>query len=95
MELLLAEIKRRLRVTWEDENEDNNLITIISSGKQYIEEIAGTPIDFDEDKVARELLYSYVLYGRADSVAEYGRNYNKDLLRLHLKYKAKRVVGNE
>ncbi len=88
---LLQTIKQRLRITWEDEVEDNNVKMIINAGTAYLDSIAGNSIDFEVDSVALELLYCYILYARNDSIAAFREAYSPDLLALSLRYKAKRL----
>lgn len=88
---LLQTIKQRLRITWEDEVEDNNVKMIINAGTAYLDSVAGEEVDFEADSIALELLYCYILYARNDSVAAFRTAYSPDLLALSLKYKAKRL----
>lgn len=94
-DVLFSDFRQRLKITWEDEKEDRTLKKIIESGKQYLNEIAGTEIDFNTDMVAYELLYNYVLYSRSDSIAVYRREYSSDFLRLRTKYKARRIIDSD
>lgn len=88
---LLQTIKQRLRITWEDEVEDNNVKMIINAGTAYLDSVAGEEVDFEADSIALELLYCYILYARNDSVAAFRAAYSPDLLALGLRYKAKRL----
>ena len=88
---LLKTIKQRLRITWEDEVEDNNIKMIIKTGTAYLNSIAGEEVDFESDSVALELLYCYILYARNDSIAAFREAYSPDLLALSLRYKARRL----
>lgn len=88
---LLQTIKQRLRITWKDEVEDNNVQMIINAGVAYLNSIAGDVINFENDNVALELLYCYILYARNDSIAAFREAYSPDLLALSLRYKAKRL----
>lgn len=88
---LLQVMKQRLRITWVDEVEDNNVKMIINAGTAYLNSIAGDVINFENDSVALELLYCYILYARNDSTAAYREAYSPDLLALSLRYKARRL----
>ena len=88
---LLPIIKKRLRVTWEDTVEDENIKMMIKAGIKYLDGAAGEPIDYKKDDIAFEMLYVFVLYARSDSVAEFRRAYAPDLLSLSLRYKANRL----
>lgn len=88
---LLKTMKQRLRITWEDEVEDENIKMMIDAGVAYLSGVAGTEVDFENDKIAVELLYCFILYARNDSVAAFRAAYSPDLLALSLKYKARRL----
>lgn len=88
---LLPTIKKRLRVTWEDTVEDENIKMMLKAGVKYLDAAAGEPIDYKKDDIAFELLYVFVLYARSDSVAEFRKAYAPDLLSLSLRYKANRL----
>lgn len=88
---LLQTMKQRLRITWEDEIEDNNIKMMIDAGTAYLSGVAGTEVDFENDKIAVELLYCFILYARNDSVAAFREAYSPDLLSLCLRYKARRL----
>lgn len=88
---LLQIIKQRLRITWIDEVEDSNVQMIINAGVAYLNSVAGEDVDFENDSVALELLYCYILYARNDSVAAFRAAYSPDLLALSLRYKARRL----
>lgn len=88
---LLPIIKKRLRVTWEDAVEDENITMMVKAGIKYLDGAAGEPIDYKKDDIAFEMLYVFVLYSRSDSIAEFRRAYAPDLLSLSLRYKANRL----
>lgn len=91
---LLPIIKKRLRVTWEDTVEDENITMMIKAGIKYLDGAAGEPIDYKKDDIAFELLYVFILYARSDSIAEFRKAYAPDLLSLSLRYKANRLKMN-
>lgn len=85
---LINEFKGRLRITWSDETETELIKGYIQSGDRYLSDIAmGARIDYNSDLYARELLYNYVLYVRSDSLAEFGKAYNSELLNLRITYR--------
>lgn len=87
---LTNEFKNRLRITWEDDNENQIISNYIISGASYLKGVAmGTDIDYNSDMYAKELLYNYVLYCRSDALATYRDAYSKDLMRLRLDYRHK------
>ena len=89
-EKLLPIMKKMLRITWEDTDEDDNIKIMIRAGVQYLDSVAGQAIDYESDSVALDLLYFYVLYRRSDSLAAYRKEYSRNLLSLSLRYKAGR-----
>ena len=59
-ELLLAEAKNYLDMTWPDELRDIKLNGILLRGMGYLNHAAGVPLDYGEGTAARALLFDYV-----------------------------------
>ena len=87
---LFIRIKRRLKISWDDTEDGEELKEQIAGGKRYLSDIArGYEIDFAADIYAYELLYNYVRYCRSDCLELFQKNYRQELLKLQLTYRAK------
>jgi hypothetical protein len=62
----LTSAKNYLDITWEDA-ERIKLSGILSRGIVYLDHRAGVTLDYDEGTEARELLFDYCRYVRADA----------------------------
>lgn len=87
---LTNEFKNRLRITWEDTNENQIISDLIRNGNAYLSSTAmGQEIDYNSDLYAKELLYNYVLYSRSDALHSFRDAYSSELLRLRISYRHK------
>lgn len=87
IEELLEAIKSYLDYTWEDTARDIRLKSYISSSCQYLEEVANHEcLDFDEDLLARDLLFNRVMYMDSKALDDFQSNYNGMLNELRIKY---------
>lgn len=83
---LLDEIKGDLQITWNDDNTEKNLTNYIEDGIEVLENDVGTSIDFEEDKMARGLLRTYVRYAWNKSEEFFIENNLERILKLEIKY---------
>lgn len=89
---MLEELKDYLKITWDDE--DGYLQNIISRGKEYLKDLTGTEIDFDNEGPAKSLLLDYCRYYYNNSVEYFLENFRNDIVRLQYK-EAIRVKKND
>lgn len=85
-ETLLEQVKSYLNFTWEDNAKEQRIVEYINSSIAYLQEVAGTGIDFTTDYLARDLLFNRVLYMDSQALDDYQKNYNGMLLELKIKY---------
>lgn len=83
---MLEEVKKYLAITWNDDITNTNVENSINEGKGYLQEIVGSSIDFDTDKIARALLKDYCRYVRNYSLEYFEVNFQSALIKLQLKY---------
>ena len=89
---LLSQVKEYLRITWEDEAEDRNVLGFIAAGVSYLNRKAGFDIPFegeDADIDAVMLLKDYVRYARSNALDEFEGNYSHEIGSLREKYESK------
>lgn len=77
---LLADAKCRLNITWEDEQTDKRLASILADGMAYIDDKLGEPGDYEAPSYARLLLMEYVRYARDEAMDVFEQNYLSSLL---------------
>jgi hypothetical protein len=78
---MLEEIKRRLNITWDYDNEE--VEELIEEGKIFIISRVGE-VDFDVDILASRLLKEYCRYAWNGSVAYFEQNFRSDILNLQI-----------
>lgn len=84
----LQELKAYLKITWNEE--DTDLDEFITSGKSYLEEIAGVSIDFNKDFSSKQLLKDYCRYAYNHSLEYFETNFKRELLKLSLREAVKK-----
>lgn len=77
---LLEDVKIHLDITWEDEATDRKLTGFIHSGMLYLNDKAGTAIDYCWPCEGRTLLMEYVRYARDGALDVFENNYRHLLL---------------
>lgn len=86
---MLDELKSYLDFTWDDEDRERKIESYMKSSIQYLNEVAGTKIDFDTDLVARELLFNRVLYLDSKALPDFNENYSDMMNELRYHYSVK------
>ncbi|WP_050608233.1 hypothetical protein [Clostridium niameyense] len=81
---LLDAVKSYLHITWKDENTEKNLIDAINSSKARLQEIAGVPLDFNKEGLARDLLKDRCRYINSNALEMFETNFAMELLNLHI-----------
>lgn len=70
---LLEEVRNYpgIDVTWEDEQVNVQLTTLIKMGMAYLNDKAGTELDYTDNLAARQLLMEYCKYARNGILDEF------------------------
>ena len=84
LDLLLIAVRNYLDITWVDPAGDTKLSGIIARGIKYIDNIAGTEMDYTAEDKPRELLFDYCRYARSNALNEFQGNYLHELLSLQI-----------
>ena len=82
---LLDDIKIYLNITWNDVNTDKNLEGITSRGMAYLNDIAGSELDFTQEGEARALLFDYCRYARSHALEDFERNFRSGLMAMQIR----------
>ena len=92
---LLQDIKDYLHITWDDEKTDKNLTGMIKRGMKKLNDIAGLNLDFTIEDSPRELLFDYVRYANSQALEVWEKNFQSELLSLHLESQASLIELEE
>lgn len=92
---LLQDIKDYLHITWDDEKTDKNLTGMIKRGMKKLDDIAGLNLDFTIEDSPRELLFDYVRYANSQALEVWEKNFQSELLSLHLESQASLIELEE
>ena len=84
-EQLLKDVRNYLDITWEDEAGDEKLSGLIARGIAYLDQIAGTELEYEKEEFPRALLFDYVRYGDAGALDVFSQNFLTEIntLRIH------------
>lgn len=91
---LLEDVKNYLDITWDDEATEKKLTGIIERGMKYLNNIAGTELDYTEEDKSKELLMDYCRYVRSNALEEFQNNYLHELLSLQIRQEVARYEAN-
>lgn len=83
-DILLADARNYLDITWADGDGDVKLRGILARGMGYLDHAAGMALDYGEGTAHRALLLDYVRYVRAGALQDFGRDFASELLGLHI-----------
>ena len=89
MALILKDlVKRKLDITWDDEDTEARIADIISIATPVMRHKLGTPEDFKFETEGQEqvLFLSYCLYEWNHAASEFDTNYLNDILQVRQKW---------
>lgn len=82
-ETLLAQVRRKLNITWDDTDTDNRVYDIINQSRSvmlYKLGITDPEFDFAEDGITNMLFLAYCLYLYNHCENEFDGNYREDIM---------------
>lgn len=91
--MLLEKVKEYLKIDWDDE--DSNLTGIIERGKNNLQELTGTTLDFEKEGQPKALLLDYCRYAYNNALEYFEENFHKELRRLILQEAVKEYADEE
>lgn len=80
---LLADVKNYLDITWNDDATDRKVSGIVANGMHYLNMKGGPCLDFENNRLANQLLKDYTRYARDNALDVFENNYKALLLALH------------
>lgn len=90
MNTLNEDLKLTLDVTWEDDETNRKLSSILERACHVINEYAGEEIDYESDLTARQLVLDYSRYVWNNVAEEFKTNFGAELVQLRSRYQVKR-----
>ena len=93
---MLGLAKRKLNITWDDDDTDARLSEIIEDGIVELADKIGISdgFDFSQPGQERKLLLAYCLYGWNNALDDFERNYASDILQARERWEVSRY-GSE
>lgn len=80
---LRDKLKSHLDITWVEKDDD--LLDMVKGGTAYLDDIAGTKIDYTTDLIAKSLLMDYGRYAYNHSLELFEINFERELFKLSLR----------
>lgn len=90
---MLSRVKDYLKITWIDD--DELIVNFISRGQAVLNGLAGAGLDFQEEGLARSLLFDYCRYAYNNATEYFEENYQREIMRLQLMAGIKELDANE
>ena len=81
---MLQAVRNYLDITFEDAETDKKLQGIIARGMAYLNEVAGTELDYSEEAEHRALLLDYCRYARNNVLELFEQNFSAELISLRI-----------
>lgn len=78
-------IKSCIGKSYLDEEGTARIMSFALQSADYLEKIAGTPLDFETDMLAQELLVNRVQYAISNALDDFQKNYRAELVELGLR----------
>lgn len=91
MSALIDQVKRKLNITWSDEDTDARVADIVDSAQISMRHKLGLSDEFDFADKGQEnnLFLAYCLYEWNHAAHEFDANYLNDILQIRQKYEVK------
>lgn len=89
---MLQTVKAYLKITWDDE--DAGLTDLISRGQEYLNNLVGAELNFEE-ALPCSLLLDYCRYSYNNAIEYFEDNFQKEILRLQLSTAAAELAAAE
>lgn len=91
---LLADAKRANNITWEDEDTDRGLASILLQGMAWLDSRIGAKADYEAEGTPKALLLDYSRYARAGARHKFEDDYLSDLLALGMQAEIEGMVAD-
>ena len=75
---MLEDLKAYLNIAFEDETTNTVLEGVLKRGQKVLDEYAGAPQDYEEEGLARQLLFDYCRYARSHAAEVFAVNFRQE-----------------
>ena len=89
---LLTLVKDKLKITWEDDDTDREIETIMEDAEIALNSTIGAKIQYSAPGQERRLFLNYCLYAYNDMESKFDSAYVNELMQLRIKYE---VMGDD
>ncbi|MCI8507555.1 MAG: hypothetical protein HFJ06_03170 [Lachnospiraceae bacterium] len=86
---LRNDLKQKLRITWNQEKTDNEIMALIDNAESYLNHLLGAEIDYSAPGMERLLFLNFCMYAWNDCQDEFEDAYIKDINRVRAVYEVK------
>jgi hypothetical protein len=94
-ETLLAQVRRKLNITWEDTDTDNRVYDIMKQARAKIIDVVGIndpEFDFVGDGTENTLYLAYCLYLFNHCENEFDNNYREDIMQARARHEVRQYA---
>lgn len=81
---LVKELKKKLRITWDDKGTNENLEDTILNADHYLQNLTNATFDFTKEKWVKDLLLERCRYDYHNAVDQFEMNFREQISRLQL-----------
>lgn len=92
---MLECVKRKLSITWSDEDTDAKLQDIIDDAREAMNHKLGAEIDYTAPGMERQLFLAYCMYVWNNCEDEFDKAYLSEILTIRHKYEVKNNEKSE
>lgn len=84
LDVILADVKNYLDITFHDEATDFKLLGMIERGVHHLQSVAGGELNFIINETPKALLLDYCRYARSNALEMFEQNYLSELVSLRI-----------
>lgn len=94
-ESLLERVKSTCNITWDDEDINEKINSIIDDAEITLNHKLGADIDYSLKGMERRLFLNYCLYAWNDCLDEFDKRYMNEIYQIRAKYEVKQYVAKK
>lgn len=88
-------VKQKLKITWNQQETENEIDTMLEDAESYLNHLLGAEIDYSAPGMERMLFLNFCMYVWNDCQEEFEDAYLKDIIRCRAKYEVKHYEEEE
>ena len=89
---LTLEVKRKINVTWDDEETNQAIDSMVEDAIITLNEKLGANIDYSKPGMERNLFKNYCLYAWKDCLDDFDKKYINEIYQIRAKYEVESYV---